>query len=73
MASLAEVAPRIARAVAQERAEDMRGIHRCSCGEGWRITGHEYDYGSCFDRVEWAQHTRDRLPEFALPTPTQEN
>jgi hypothetical protein len=73
MASLAEVAPRIARAVAQEPAERMRGLHRCSCGEGWRITGHEYDYDGCFATLKYAQNARNRLPEFALSTPTQED
>ena len=65
---LADFAPRLARARDGIRRDAMRGIHRCSCGSGWRITGHEYDYGTCFERVEHAQAVRDKLPEFAEPS-----
>lgn len=60
---LAEIAPRLARAVAQERSHAMRGIKRCSCGEGYRIIGHEYDHG-CIERLEWAKVIRDRTSEY---------
>lgn len=63
---LADFARRIAQARDQQRREAMRGIRRCTCGYGWRIVGHEYDYGSCFDRLRDAQAVRDRLPEFVL-------
>lgn len=59
MSKLAEIAPRIGRAHEQQRAENMRGIHRCSCGSGWRIDGAEYEYG-CLERLEYAQTIRDR-------------
>lgn len=66
---LADIAPRLAKAVEQERAEQMRGIKRCSCGFGWRIVGREYTsmggFG-CIERLEWAQEIRNRLPEYAL-------
>ena len=32
------------------------------------ITGHAYDYDGCFERVEYAQAVRDKLPEFAEPS-----
>lgn len=48
--TLTPIAPRIARALAQEKAHDMRGLVRCSCSwNRWRIQGHEYDTGGCFD------------------------
>lgn len=68
MSRLAEIAPRLGAARDALRAHAMRGIHRCSCGWGWRIDGHEYDYDGCFDRLEDAQAIRDRLSEFAAPT-----
>lgn len=55
---LAQVAPRIARAVEAERAHAMRCLKRCSCGFGWRVVGREYQYG-CIERLEWAQASRD--------------
>lgn len=63
---LAAIAPRLARAVEQERAHAMRGIERCSCGWGWRIVGHEYRAGGgfgCIDRLDWAKKIRDGLAE----------
>lgn len=59
--ALAEIAPRIARAIEQEKVHRMRGIHRCSCGFGWRIDGHEYDTGGCIEDLERAQRRRDRF------------
>lgn len=71
---LAEIAPRIAKARDQQRAENMRGIKRCSCGFGWRIIGHEYDEGfGCIERLEQAQRMRDRVPEYRLAAPEQKS
>jgi RNase P/RNase MRP subunit POP5 len=55
MSALAEIAPRIARAVAQERRE--RGITRCWQNHGY----HVYMAGPCFDTFEEAVAYRDRL------------
>lgn len=65
--TLAEIAPRLAASRDRLKAREMRGIKRCSCGWGWRIIGHEYDYNGCFDQLEHAKRVRDRLPEFAEP------
>lgn len=55
--SLADVAPRLARAVEAERAEQMRGISRC-----WQYFGyHVYGAGPCFDTLEQAIGYRNRL------------
>lgn len=61
MSKLATIAPRLAAARDGIRAYEMRHIRRCSCAEGWRIIGHEYSFGSCFDRLESAKAARDRL------------
>lgn len=61
---LALIAPRIGKAHEEQRAESMRGIHRCSCNAGWRINGLEYEAG-CIERLEWAQTIRDRREQLA--------
>jgi hypothetical protein len=61
MSRLAEIAPRLALAVEQERSHQMRGLHLCSCGYGWRIDGHVYDTGGCIESLSSAQRVRDHL------------
>lgn len=55
MSALAQVAPRIARAHAAEKAFRMRRISRCWQG-GW----HANAAGPCFDTPERAMAFRDR-------------
>lgn len=59
--TLAAVAPRLARAIAQHNEHEMRSLRRCSCGFGWRVVGHEYDTNGCIDRLDAAKRVRDRF------------
>jgi hypothetical protein len=56
--TLANIAPRIGSALDSLERHEMRGIKRCTCGEGWRITGLEYFHG-CIDYLSSARAIRD--------------
>lgn len=58
MTALAQVAPRLALAQEQVRAERLRGLSRCNLNSGgW----HVYGAGPCFDTQEQAVRYRDSL------------
>jgi hypothetical protein len=60
MSRLAEIAPRLAKAVEAAKAHEMRNLQRCSCWLGWRVVGHKYDTGGCMD-LDHAKLVRDRF------------
>lgn len=59
--TLGRIAPRLGAALDAIEKYHMRGLHRCSCVQGWRIDDYEYGDFGCIDILSIARNLRDSI------------